>query len=105
MLLEKPLEHTMDYETVSADEFGQSLTVVGINLLTSDVRKLAAFLVGVFEATAHRLSDDFAIREAFSQFRHSIFGKFRPENIKNTELLHIADKFDEPVPDWTVSQA
>jgi predicted enzyme related to lactoylglutathione lyase len=51
----------MDLETVSADEFGKSLTGVGVNLLTADVRQLAALLVGVFGATAHRLSDDFAI--------------------------------------------
>ncbi len=51
----------MDLETVSASEFGQNLRGVGINLLTTDVRKLAAFIVGVFDATAHRISDDFAI--------------------------------------------
>lgn len=51
----------MDYETVSADDFGRSLTGVGVNLLTRDVRALAAFLNNVFGLTAHRLSDDFAI--------------------------------------------
>ncbi len=51
----------MDLETVSADGFGKSLTGVGVNLLTSDVKQLAGLLVGVFGATAHRLSDDFAI--------------------------------------------
>jgi hypothetical protein len=51
----------MDLETVSADDFGKSLTGVGVNLLTSDVKLLAGLLVGVFGATAHRLSDDFAI--------------------------------------------
>ena len=51
----------MDLETVSASDFGQSLRGVGINLLTTDVRKLAAFIVGVFDATAHRISDNFAI--------------------------------------------
>jgi hypothetical protein len=34
----------MDYETVSADEFGRSLTGLGVNLLSPDVRALAAFL-------------------------------------------------------------
>jgi hypothetical protein len=53
----------------------------------------------------NQLSYDFAIGEAFLQLRQTIFGKFRPENIKNPKLLHIADKFNEPVPDWTVSQA
>ena len=51
----------MDLETVSASEFGQSLTGVGLNLLTQNVRGLADFLVGVFDASAHRVSDDFAI--------------------------------------------
>lgn len=51
----------MDLETVSADDFGKSLTGVGVNLLTSDVKQLAALLVGALGATAHRLSDDFAI--------------------------------------------
>ena len=51
----------MDFETVSADEFGRSLTGLGLNLLTSDVRALAAFLSGVFGLAVHRLSDDFGI--------------------------------------------
>ncbi|WP_224816561.1 VOC family protein [Hasllibacter sp. MH4015] len=51
----------MDLETVSAEDFGRSLTGVGLNLLTRDVRALAAFLTGTFGLTAHRLSDDFAI--------------------------------------------
>ena len=51
----------MDFETVSAEDFGRSLTGVGINLLTRDVRGLCAFLETVFDAGIHRLSDDFAI--------------------------------------------
>ena len=51
----------MDLETISADDFGRSLTGVGLNLLTRDVRGLAAFLTDTFGLTAHRLSDDFAI--------------------------------------------
>ena len=51
----------MDLETVSAEDFGRSLREVGINLLTQDVQKLANFLVGVFGACAHRVSEDFAI--------------------------------------------
>ncbi len=51
----------MDLETVSAGDFGKSLTGVGVNLLTTDVKQLAGLLVGVFGATAHRLSKDFAI--------------------------------------------
>ena len=51
----------MDYETVSADDFGRSLTGIGVNLLTRDVRALAAFLAEVFDLQVHRLSEDFAI--------------------------------------------
>lgn len=51
----------MDLETVTPDAFGRSLTGIGLNLLTRDVRGLAGFLVAVMGATAHRLSDDFAI--------------------------------------------
>ena len=51
----------MDLETVSAEDFGRALRGVGVNLLTTDVRGLAAFLQGVFGASVHRLSDDFAI--------------------------------------------
>ncbi len=51
----------MDLETVSADTLGRSLTGIGINLLTRDVRGLAGFLAEVFGLSVHRLSDDFAI--------------------------------------------
>lgn len=51
----------MDLETVTADTFGRSLTGIGLNLLTRDVRGLAGFLVDVTGLTAHRLSGDFAI--------------------------------------------
>ncbi|MGC9368520.1 MAG: VOC family protein [Paracoccaceae bacterium] len=51
----------MDYETVAPEEFGRSLTGIGVNLLTPDVRALARFLQEVFGLSAHRLSDDFAI--------------------------------------------
>lgn len=51
----------MDLETISADAFGRSLTGIGLNLLTRDVRGLAGFLWDVFGLGAHRLSDDFAI--------------------------------------------
>jgi predicted enzyme related to lactoylglutathione lyase len=51
----------MDLETVTPEAFGRSLTGIGLNLLTVDVRGLAAFLVDVMGASAHRLSDDFAI--------------------------------------------
>jgi predicted enzyme related to lactoylglutathione lyase len=51
----------MDFEHVSADEFGRSLSGLGVNLLTHDVRGLARFLVEGLGLTAHRVSDDFAI--------------------------------------------
>lgn len=51
----------MDFETVSAEEFGASLRGLGINLLVRDVRASAAFLETVFGLGVHRLSDDFAI--------------------------------------------
>ncbi len=51
----------MDLETVPAEEFGRSLTGIGLNLLSPDLRRLAGFLAQVFGLYAHRLSDDFAI--------------------------------------------
>jgi len=51
----------LDYETVSAEDFGKSLRGIGLNFLVRDVRKTAAFLSAVFEVGVHRLSDDFAI--------------------------------------------
>lgn len=51
----------MDLETVTPAEFGRSLTGLGLNLLTSDVRALADFLSDVFGLSVHRLSEDFAI--------------------------------------------
>ena len=51
----------MDLEAISAEDFGRSLSGVGVNLLSPDVRALAVFLSDVFGLTVHRLSDDFAI--------------------------------------------
>ena len=51
----------MDYETVSAEEFGESLRGLGINILTRDVEAQCARLTTVFGMTAHRVSADFAI--------------------------------------------
>lgn len=51
----------MDLETVSAEDFGRSLRGVGVNLLSPDVLALAAMLENVFQLTAHRVSEDFAI--------------------------------------------
>jgi predicted enzyme related to lactoylglutathione lyase len=51
----------MDYETVSAEDFGKSLRGIGLNLLVRDVMATAEFLREVFEVGVHRLSKDFAI--------------------------------------------
>ncbi len=51
----------MDFETVKADEFGRSLTGLGLNLLVRDVGSLAGFLVDVFGMRAFQVSADFAI--------------------------------------------
>lgn len=51
----------MDLETISAEDFGRSLSGIGVNLLSPDVRALAAFLTETFGLTAHRISEDFAI--------------------------------------------
>jgi hypothetical protein len=51
----------MDFETITAKDFGASLTGIGLNLLVRDVLSQAAFLHNSFAMTAHRLSPDFAI--------------------------------------------
>ncbi|MBR9650274.1 glyoxalase [Thalassovita aquimarina] len=51
----------MDFETVSAADFGASLTGIGLNLLVRDVPAEVAFLRNVFGIEAHRVSADFAI--------------------------------------------
>ncbi len=51
----------MDYETISAEEFGASLRGFGFNILVTNVKRTARFLEDVFGMTAHRLSEDFAI--------------------------------------------
>jgi predicted enzyme related to lactoylglutathione lyase len=51
----------MDYETVTAEDFGKSLKGVGINILVRDVLAQITFLESVFELKAHRASADFAI--------------------------------------------
>lgn len=51
----------MDYNSVPAASFGQSLVGITINLLVRDVRAQAAFLAAVFGCAIHRLGDDYAI--------------------------------------------
>jgi len=57
----------MDYETVSAEEFGASLKGVGLNMLVRDVAAQVQFLTEVFGLKAHRVSADFAIMEHAGQ--------------------------------------
>lgn len=51
----------MDFETVSAEDFGASLRGLGINLIVPDVLREVGFLTTTFDMTAHRVSADFAI--------------------------------------------
>lgn len=51
----------MDFETVSAPDFGRSLSGFGVNLLVRDVPLQAGFLSRVFGMQVHRVSRDFAI--------------------------------------------
>ncbi|MDX5382305.1 MAG: VOC family protein [Rhodobacterales bacterium] len=51
----------MDFDSVTAPDFGRSLSGLGLNLLVRDVPKHAGFLVEVFEMQVHRVSKDFAI--------------------------------------------
>ncbi len=51
----------MDYEAVTATEFGRSLTGLGLNILVRDPVDQARFLTVVFAMAAHRLSANFAI--------------------------------------------
>lgn len=51
----------MDYDTVSAEVFGASLTGIGLNLLVRDVSAEVNFLTHVFGMTAHQPTRDFAI--------------------------------------------
>ena len=51
----------MDFDSVTAADFGRSLSGLGLNLLVRDVPREARFLVEVFGMQAYRLSRDFAI--------------------------------------------
>ena len=51
----------MDYETVTAEDFGASLRGFGLNLLVTDVTRTARFAEQVFDLRVHRVSADFAI--------------------------------------------
>jgi len=51
----------VDYDNVSADEFGRCLRGMGINLLVRDVLAEVSFLETVFGMKSHQVSADFAI--------------------------------------------
>lgn len=51
----------MDYETVSAEEFGRGLRGIGLNILVRDVLSQCRFLETVFDMQTHRATADFAI--------------------------------------------
>lgn len=51
----------MNYESVSAEEFGASLRGIGLNLLVTDVMARCAMLETVFGMKAHQATKDFAI--------------------------------------------
>jgi predicted enzyme related to lactoylglutathione lyase len=51
----------MDYDKVSAGDFGSSLRGIGLNLLVRDVGREVAFLKMLFGMQAFQPTDDFAI--------------------------------------------
>ncbi len=51
----------MDYESISAGDFGRGLKGIGLNILVRDVKSLARFLVDVFGMKAFQPTADFAI--------------------------------------------
>jgi len=73
----------MDFETVSADDFGRSLKGLGLNILVRDMKTQIAFLETVFEMTAHRVSDDFAIM----CYRDQVFQLHADSTYGNNPLL------------------
>ncbi len=57
----------MDYETVSAADFGRALQGLTVNLLVRDVAREVAFLEAVFGMRGHRVGPDFAILDYAGQ--------------------------------------
>ncbi|MGE4612248.1 MAG: glyoxalase [Paracoccaceae bacterium] len=53
----------MNYETVNAENFGESLKGMGVNILVRDVVATAGFLRDVFDMKAHQATADFAIMQ------------------------------------------
>jgi len=50
----------MDYNMVSAEEFGKSLTGLGVNIIVKSPEQTAQFLAAVFGLYPNQLSADFA---------------------------------------------
>ncbi|MEP1522239.1 MULTISPECIES: glyoxalase [Rhodobacterales] len=57
----------MDYENVSAEDFGKSLRGIGVNILVRSVGREASFLAGAFQAEMFQVSKDFAIAKIGDQ--------------------------------------
>jgi len=51
----------MDYNMVSAEEFGKSLTGLGVNIIVKSPEQTAQFLEAVFGLYPNQLSADFAL--------------------------------------------
>ena len=51
----------MDYNTVSAEEFGKSLIGLGVNIIVKSPARTVQFLEAVFELYPSQLSADFAL--------------------------------------------
>ncbi len=51
----------MDYNMVSAEEFGKSLTGLGVNIIVKSPEQTAQFLETVFELYPSQLGADFAL--------------------------------------------
>lgn len=51
----------MDYDSITADDFGRSLHGLGLNLLVRDVKATCAFLAEVFGMQIFQPTRDFAI--------------------------------------------
>ena len=51
----------MDYNIVSAEEFGKSLTGLGVNIIVKSPARTAQFLEAVFELHPSQLSANFAL--------------------------------------------
>lgn len=51
----------MDYDSIDAEAFGQSLKGIGLNILVRDVQASSTLLETVFDMSCHQVTPDFAI--------------------------------------------